>query len=171
MDGTRAEESLRINSTFRWNSALHRRPPRGSAPALREHLTASGGLGIHLDRRPWRRRAHGSEHASTRWGPASSRSWRRADASGARSVFRRRNRRRSKWMPGPPLHMCCVLCCRDNSRGVIPAKDPPDRTAYRISSITWTGPSGKISPTPTANSRLRNAYCDAAVSNRGSVRK
>src|SRR5258708_3591433 len=42
---------------------------------------------------------------------------------------------------------------------------------HRISSMVWTGPSRRPSPTPTANKRLRNEYFGAAVSNRGNVPK
>ena len=47
----------------------------------------------------------------------------------------------------------------------------PDLHGQSTSSMTCTGPSGRISPMPIARRRLRNAYLGVAVSKRGSVRK
>jgi len=76
----------------RISSVGHRRARRGTAPALsrlawrRHPLGGADYGGAELDH----------EDASTLRGPASSRSWRRAERSSARSVFRHRNRRRAQ---------------------------------------------------------------------------
>ena len=63
------------------------------------------------------------------------RSWRRADGSGGRSVFRRRNRRRAKWIPSSresePLANCCFLSQPEQPPGVLLHDQRPDLVADR----------------------------------------